>query len=85
MNSKVKKMIDQSELVSFDIFDTLVNRMCKTPADVFALVAQQYELPAEQFQADRIQAEKAAREEDRLFLTAKGIDVSNLVFEMFFE
>ena len=26
----------------------------------------------------------AAREEDRLFLTAKGIDVSNLVFEMFF-
>ena len=27
----------------------------------------------------------AAREEDRLFLTAKGIDVSNLVFEMFFE
>lgn len=26
----------------------------------------------------------AEREEDRLFLTAKGIDVSNLVFEMFF-
>ena len=26
----------------------------------------------------------AAREEDRLFLTEKGIDVSNLVFEMFF-
>lgn len=26
----------------------------------------------------------AAREEDRLFLTDKGIDVSNLVFEMFF-
>ena len=65
MNSKVKKMIDQSELVSFDIFDTLVSRMCKTPADVFTLVAQQYELPAEQFRADRIQAENAAREEDR--------------------
>lgn len=65
MNNKVKKLIDHCELISFDIFDTLVNRMCKTPADVFSLVAQQYELSAEKFQNDRILAEKVAREESQ--------------------
>lgn len=61
MITKAKKLVDHSELVSFDIFDTLVNRMCETPADVFSLVAQQHALPAEKFKNDRIVAEKNAR------------------------
>lgn len=64
MITKAKKLVDNSELVSFDIFDTLVNRMCETPADVFSLVAQHHALPAEQFKNDRILAEKNEREQN---------------------
>lgn len=45
MNTQVvemKKLIDQVEVVSFDIFDTLVKRYVNTPESVFELVGQQF-------------------------------------------
>lgn len=46
-------------IVSFDIFDTLLLRSCKTPSDVFGIVEKKYGL--NDFKRKRIQAEEEAR------------------------
>lgn len=54
------KLLCRQDIVSFDMFDTLVFRPFSAPADVFCLVGEQLHIP--DFRSIRIQAEKAARE-----------------------
>lgn len=59
---KLKKIIDKYEYVSFDIFDTLINRDVLNPRDVFKLVAIKYfKERKNNFYIDRVEAEKNAR------------------------
>ena len=57
--------IDRYDVVSFDIFDTLIKRNLKCPEDIFDLVEQHYNLkhshPIENFKSNRIIAEQIAR------------------------
>ena len=63
--NKIKKMIDKANVVSFDIFDTLIRRMVKRPCDVFDLVEKKYNLTnfdkVSNFKVNRIKAEKECR------------------------
>ncbi len=43
-----KRIIDLSEVVSFDIFDTLIERNLRTPSDLFKIIAPQAEQIVEQ-------------------------------------
>ena len=62
---KLLKRILKSDIVSFDIFDTLVKRNVKTPVDVFELIERQYNIDYHDkianFKENRIEAEKKAR------------------------
>ena len=61
----VKKEIDKFEIISFDIFDTLVKRKVSFPQDVFPIVEQRYNEYAEVgmfgYKEQRIIAEQHAR------------------------
>ena len=65
---KISKQIDsiiyRSDIISFDIFDTLITRKVLCPQDVFSLVEIKYHLQTNQhipFRAERIAAEQEAR------------------------
>ncbi len=58
--TETAKLLCQQDIVSFDMFDTLVFRPFSAPADVFCLVGEQLQIP--DFRSIRIQAEKTARE-----------------------
>ncbi len=63
--NRIKEKIDKVEIVSFDIFDTLIKRMVKRPFDVFDLVEKKYNLTnfdkVSNFTVNRIKAEKECR------------------------
>ena len=62
----LKAIISQKKykVVSFDLFDTLVERETMIPSDVFAIVGKKIlGRNEEEFRTDRIQAEKKARQE----------------------
>ena len=42
MNKALKRKIDSVDVVSFDIFDTLILRKVSEPSDVFDLVERKY-------------------------------------------
>lgn len=52
------KLADESEIISFDVFDTLICRKCR-PHDVFALVSDKCGIKS--FTHDRIECEHKAR------------------------
>ena len=64
-----KLSLEQTALVSLDIFDTLLHRAVKIPSDVFCLVAEKAHqqglldpaITSEQFRLIRIEMEKNAR------------------------
>lgn len=62
----IKRQIDQADIVSFDVFDTLLKRDVPDPADVFDYVQLSYEIAVGNldfvFRPMRIEAEKEARE-----------------------
>ena len=61
MDKVLKEKIDQVDVVSFDLFDTLIVRACKKPTDVFRLMEK---LDGhEGFTKARIEAEQEARKE----------------------
>lgn len=65
-NRKLKKLIDSHDVVSFDIFDTLIKRNCMYPTDVFQIVENRFNLDnnkdkIENFKTIRINAENKAR------------------------
>lgn len=62
---KLKKLIDQSEVVSFDIFDTLIIRNCDLPSDIFKFVEEKLNIKEGEFSTKRINAEKLARMEKK--------------------
>ena len=53
------KQIEEYDVVSFDIFDTLLKRNIKKPTDVFKYMEKKYN--KEGFFNERIEAEKRAR------------------------
>lgn len=66
-SKKLKKLIDESETVSFDIFDTLIKRNCNKPRDIFKFVEKIYYKNSGEkifdFYNKRIAAEQKARSE----------------------
>jgi len=44
-SEKLKKMIDESLVISFDFFDTLFTRPLAHPEDIFTLMAEQFSIP----------------------------------------
>ena len=61
----IKNQIDKHNIISFDIFDTLLKRNVLYPYDVFTLVelaySRRYAHPVCSFREKRIQAESARR------------------------
>lgn len=60
MNIILKKMIDRSQVISFDIFDTLILRNVTTPDKIFDIVGIRNG-DEKNFKSKRIEAEKIAR------------------------
>ena len=61
----LRKKIDKSNIISFDIFDTLIVRNCFRPSDVFKIVSEKYEKKYHSgidFYTIRKNAEKKARQ-----------------------
>ncbi len=62
---KLLKKIETYDVISFDLFDTLIKRNVKNPTDIFVYVEQEYnKINAKKikyFQKERILAEKKAR------------------------
>jgi hypothetical protein len=58
--TEIFKAIDAAQCVSFDLFDTLLVRMVKNPADIFGIIESTREVSG--FKQVRINAEKEARE-----------------------
>ena len=59
-----EEILSKYEIISFDIFDTLIRRLTKKPIDVFDLVeiqAVKENIPCVNFKKNRIKAEKIAR------------------------
>ncbi len=69
--NKLKKKIKKSDIISFDIFDTLLLRSYLNPNDVFAAIAEKYNTP--DFYENRVNAEPAAM---RDLLSADKDDVT---------
>ena len=60
--SKMKKIIDDSDIISFDMFDTLVERLVYKPTDVFDIVERKFDINFQKksnFKQLRIQAERS--------------------------
>ena len=65
------KQIEEYDVVSFDIFDTLLKRNVKTPTDVFKYMEKKYN--KEGYFCERIEAEKKARANNKTEITLKDI------------
>lgn len=63
MRAILKYFVDKNDVVSFDIFDTLIERTVFSPLDIFLMVGRIVlgETAAEKFLVDRKQAEHLAR------------------------
>ena len=59
---KIIKRVKRYNTVSFDIFDTLIERKVSIPTDIFKLVASEAGMDELVFKEKRICAEKAARQ-----------------------
>ncbi|MBR4507637.1 MAG: hypothetical protein IKP24_03830 [Alphaproteobacteria bacterium] len=57
--NNIDAMLDKADVVSFDVFDTLLIRPYIKPTDLFAHMEQIYDIP--KFEQCRIQAESSAR------------------------
>jgi HAD superfamily hydrolase (TIGR01549 family) len=55
---ELKKLIDQAEVISFDVFDTLIFRKTNTPETIFDLLGKKYMIPG--FQKLRKDAQNEA-------------------------
>ena len=69
---KILKEVKNYDIVSFDIFDTLLKRNVKEPTDVFSYMEKKYQIDG--FCEKRIEAEKTARKKKNgLEVTLKDI------------
>ncbi len=66
---KVWRMVSRAEVVSFDVFDTLVKRNVKAPEDVHREVEKKFfektGVKLDNYQRHRVEAEREARREER--------------------
>lgn len=62
-NYLLQALISKYQYISFDIFDTLIERKVKAPSDIFAIVGKNIlgDACADVFRQDRINAELIAR------------------------
>ena len=44
INEELKRLIDENEVISFDIFDTLLLRNVNQPSDIFRIVEKCVEI-----------------------------------------
>lgn len=72
MLSNLKKQINKYEIISFDIFDTLIVRAYNKPTDLFKHIELSKKIP--KFCKKRIEAEQQARKDAAL----RGIDEINI-------
>lgn len=61
MKEQIKQLIDKNEIISFDIFDTLLFRNVYSPSDIFKLVAKKMDDEIKNFYDLRISSESKAR------------------------
>ena len=73
MHNNIYKLIDEYEIISFDVFDTLIFRGCTSPKDVFAYVADKMGVGEESFVSRRIEAERTLRKEQKKEITIAEI------------
>ncbi|MBO4845618.1 MAG: hypothetical protein J5525_04850 [Lachnospiraceae bacterium] len=66
---------DNTKVVSFDIFDTLILRDVDKPSDVFKIIEKEYNIPG--FYKKRIMAEQEARKKDPCNPEVKIEDIYN--------
>lgn len=59
--SEIKKQIDNAQVVSFDVFDTLLFRKVNTPEDVFELIGKKYAIPS--FCKIRVEGQRSASQQ----------------------
>ena len=69
-SKRLKNLIDGHDVISFDIFDTLIKRNCYKPTDIFEIVEIQYNQTnknnkIQDFKNIRINAEKNARNKNK--------------------
>ena len=62
MTNRLLRKLKKYKVVSFDVFDTLIERTVKLPSDIFALVGANVLGADNGFVQNRIQAEKEARD-----------------------
>ena len=64
-NNRLKKIIDKYDVISFDIFDTLIKRNCLKPTDIFEICEIKYNEchshKVNKFREIRMNAQQAAR------------------------
>lgn len=58
-NDTIEKAIKRANVVSFDIFDTLISRRTYTPEDIFTIIGERFEI--KNFTEKRVQADTIAR------------------------
>ena len=73
---QIKRQIDAHDIISFDVFDTLIERKCGRPENVFRILQEQ--LNDEGFMRRRIIAERKAR-----VLTSKEDVTLDDIYQMY--
>lgn len=81
MVKMLQRLIDKADIVSFDIFDTLIYRSTKDPAEVFSIMADQLKVNRKEFRRERIIAEKRARNAKKEGEITLDDIYANLVFD----
>lgn len=73
MEDKLFKLIKACDVVSFDVFDTLISRKCNPPEAVFAYVAQAMGRYETDFVAKRVETERKLRKTQKKEVTISAI------------
>ncbi|WP_238916548.1 HAD family hydrolase [Clostridium sp. YIM B02555] len=91
--SHLQNNIHKYQIISFDIFDTLISRTVNKPSDIFELVYEEFKnkiykecpLRKEEFKKLRILAEKKARENKKMDVDSNKVDFEVTLLEIYNE
>ena len=56
----ITKKAEEADIISFDIFDTLITRKVYSPEDIFSIIDEHFKI--KNFKENRIKADSVARE-----------------------
>lgn len=81
MYEKVYELIDKNDVISFDLFDTLIVRNVLKPTDIFDIVEMRYNISRPnvklvEFKKKRIEAELNARKKEKREITLNDIYIN---------